>query len=212
VLEQGIARFPSSPMLHDRLRARALREGGADGLISTYDRMLGADGAAEDLSWFAGYAAVVAAEFHRRRGRAEQAVAAYGKSLQLFDRAVERLPASQPAADHYAAIALAGLARVAFQADDQQGALDRLLASFARAPASAGTLDGLGLSAVDTARSLAGKLESLGRRDDASRLRAAVQALPPAALAPPEFEQDPDKSPSPDVPESGRRRGGRRDR
>ncbi len=205
-LDQGLERWPSSATLHDCLRSRLLREQGVRGLIEHYDRMLEAADAPADLPWFAGYAAIVSAEFSRRRGQGEEADQAYDRALELFDRATAAKPEAKDNNDHFAHLALAGQAKIAAQNQDWDRALAKLYAAFERRPASAGELDGLSFSAVDTARLLLSSLRQADRRADYDKLREAINALPEVAFEPPEFEQDPDKAPSPDVPESGRRR------
>src|SRR5690606_5243464 len=165
VLDEGLARFPASATLHDCLRQRILREQGIGGLETVYAEMLARDEQQPSLPWFAAYAAVVEAEFRRRRNDPERAVAAYDRALGLFDRAIAADPACKDSADHYAAIALAGRARVALEAGDLERALADTLASFARRPSSAASLDGLNLSAVDTAKMLRAQLVAQQRTE-----------------------------------------------
>jgi len=78
--------------------------------------------------------------------------------------------------------------------------VERLLASFERRPASAATLDGLNISAVDTAKMVLARLREEGRRDLAESLRAALGDLDPELLQLPAYEA---QGPGP----SRRRRG-----
>lgn len=193
VLRAGLERFPDSPLLHDRLRGRILASAGLGGvgrLESLYDAMLREDGASPNLEWFAGYASLVVAEYHRRAGLAGEAEAAYERAIGHFERWIEVHPEARESADHYVAIAFAGRARLALEAGRDDSAVDWLLLSFERAPTAAGALDGLGLSAVATARMLRARLAEAGRGDLEARLAAALDALPPAAFAPPEFERN----------------------
>ena len=79
VLTRGIARFPEASGLHDRLRRYTLKTKGVRGLENVYGRMLAKKGTPAVVRWYAGYAACQAAEFHRRRGRAKRAIAAYDR-------------------------------------------------------------------------------------------------------------------------------------
>ncbi len=210
VLEAALRRFPDSWELHDRLRARLLaarRIDGLDGLEGVYRRMMEAENASPNLPWFAGYAALVVAEFHRRQGEADAALAAYERAVALYDRATSSNPANRESSDHYAAIALAGRARVAYEQGRDEATLEALLAAFARRPEAAGALDGLGLSAVATANTLRSRLAAADRNELVSRLDEALAALPPVAFEPPFFERQGRTPPSPDAERFRRRRG-----
>ncbi|MCB9914921.1 MAG: hypothetical protein H6828_07195 [Planctomycetes bacterium] len=193
VLDRGLARFPDSWGLHDRLRARCLEEsqlGGLRGLEATYAAMLAQPDASPNLPWFAGYASFVAAEYHRRAGELEAADAAYRRALAHYDSAVERNPESRASADHYAALVLAARARLALERGDLDEALALVQASFARGPRAAGSLDGLNLTPVMTAQALVAELRRAERAEDADALREAIAALPPEARELPEFERN----------------------
>ncbi|MBL8729306.1 MAG: hypothetical protein JNM25_12790 [Planctomycetes bacterium] len=187
VLDRGLERFPVSPLLHQRLRARLLERSGADGLEADYERRLAADGAPATLPWFAGYASLVAAETHRRAGAAEAAVAAYWRGLAHFDAYRQATGGDDGA--HYEAMAMAGIARLQLEA----GALPQCLASlqraFALAPLAAAAVDGLGVTAVQTADMLRARASASGADDLVAALDRAVAALPPAALEPPDYER-----------------------
>lgn len=199
VLDDGLARFPDSWTLHDCLRARLLKEQGVDGLQTTYATMLAEAGASKSLPWYAGYAAIVAAEFQRRASKDAEAIEAYDRAIALFDRAIEANPDSRATADHYAALAIAGRARVALEAGDDDRALSELLASFARCSQAAAALDGLNLSPVDTAKMLRARLTKLERVDALAQLQAALDQLDPEQLQLPAYEREP----------QGQGRGGR---
>jgi hypothetical protein len=192
VLEDGLARFPDSPTLHDCLRARILRERGPDGLLEVYDAMLAEPEAGAKLPWFAGYAAMVAAEFRRRVGRVDEAGAAYERSIARFEGAIARDPESADSADHFVALALAARARLALEAGAVEAALDELLAAFARRPLSAASLDGLNITPMDTGRMLRARLVGDERQDLLDRLDAAIAelgALDPELLQLPAYER-----------------------
>ena len=75
VLVAGLGRFPQSWMLHERLRIQGLDERGVEGLESAYDELLAANPRPPSIDWFAGYAALVSAEYYRRAGNAPAAEA-----------------------------------------------------------------------------------------------------------------------------------------
>lgn len=193
-LQDGIARFPGSGPLHERLRNHLLREQGAAGLESTYERMLAAPDAAPELAWFAGYASLIAAEDRRRAGHAADARAAYDRAIAYFERAIVAQPDFRDSADHYLALALAGRARIALDAGDLETATNGLLAAFERRPASAATADGLNLSPVDSAKMLRSRLAEAGLEEPLDRLHTALAKLlefDPGLLELPAYERGP---------------------
>jgi hypothetical protein len=127
---------------------------------------------------------VAAAEQRRRAGAFDEALAAYGRALEHYERAVEAAPDWREAVDGAQALVLAGRARVAYQKGDDGRALEDLLASFAKSPASAGTRDGMGITPGETAQMLLARLEEAGREDLAGRLDAALAKLDPDLLRP----------------------------
>ncbi len=189
VLDDGLARFAASRVLHDRLRGRLLAERGAEGLEAAYEQLLRDRGSSPELEWFAGYAALVAAEFQRRAGNDALALAAYGRGIAHYERAVAADPSQRGNADHYVALALAGRARLAYERADYEGALAEVLASFARGPDAAATQDGLNISPVDTAKMLLAKLKGLQRQDLVARLEHGLASLDPEMLRLPAYER-----------------------
>ena len=187
-LDQGLAKYPDSTPLHARLRGRILEEGGPNALIPTYQRLLARADAPVNTPWFAAFAALIAAEFHVRGSESEAALAAYTQSLEWWDRSITANERNRESADHYAALALMGRGRLALERGELDGALADMLASFARRPLAANAVDGLGHYGTANARMLIARLADAGRAEDSLRLRAALEALPPEALAPPEFE------------------------
>ncbi len=203
VLDEGLARFPDSRPLHDRLRARILEEKGVEGLETAYEERLRQPDAAKNLEWFAGYASLVAAEFHRRAGNGPEALAAYDRAIAHYERNIEKNPETRATADHYVALALAGRARLAFETGDHERAVAELLASLERKPEAAATQDGLNLSPADTARTLLARLKDLDLDDLVTRLETALGKLDPELLRLPAYERD---------GPPGERRAGRRGR
>lgn len=207
ILDAGLVRFPESWALHERHRGRILRSRGVDGLASAYDSMLADENAAANTAWFAGYAALVAAEFHRRTPEPARALAAYDRAVELYEQAIETNPPSQASAEHYIALAHAGRARLEYERGDDQAAVNQLLRSFARAPDSAATLDGLGLSAVATAKVTLTRLRDGNKTELADTLQAALDDLDPELLQLPAFERG-----GPRTQAVQRRRSGQRTR
>ncbi|MBI4882034.1 MAG: hypothetical protein HY812_20595, partial [Planctomycetes bacterium] len=190
VLDEGLARFPQSWDLHDRLRTRALEEKGTAGLEAVYEELLRREGAPPEMEWFAGYASLVAAEFERRAGRAAEALAAYDRGIAHYEKGIAASPGCRDTADHYVALALAGRARLALERADLEAALAKLLESFARKPEAAGTPDGLNISPADTARVLRARLAEAERADLLARLEAALSDIDPELLALPAYERE----------------------
>jgi tetratricopeptide (TPR) repeat protein len=183
-LTAALDRFPESSILHARLRDNLLANRGPDALEAAYGKMLAEKGSSGSLEWFAGYAALLCAEFERRGGRRAEAVEAYGRSIERFARAAEALPQARDGADHYAALALAGRARLAMEDGDFENAVKGIVASFELRPASAATKDGLSLSPAATARTLLARLTEQEMTDLAATLKAAMDKLDPALLIP----------------------------
>lgn len=190
VLEAGLERFSDSWPMHERLRARVLFEKGLDGLEARYEALLREKPQWKNLEWFAGYASLVTAEMQRKQNQPDAALEAYQRAIAHYERGVAAEPATKPTADHYVALALAGRARIAYERHEDERALDELLASFARKPEAAGSLDGLNLSPADTSRMLRARLVQLKRVDLVARLDAALARIPPELLELPAYERD----------------------
>jgi hypothetical protein len=189
-LEAGLERFPESWLLHERLRMQALEDGGIAALEATYADRLRRTPRAPGLEWFAGYAEIVTAEYYRRAGNPSAAGEAYERAVVHYEASIAENPASKPNSDHYVALALAGRARLAFERGDHERTAADLIAAFERKPEAAATLDGLNLSAVDTAKMLLARLREGGSEELALRLRAALDRLDPAMLELPAFERE----------------------
>lgn len=208
VLEDSLSRFPDSPLLHDRLRARLLDEKDLDalgGLEATYEAMLrDQDPAtlsqASNLYWYAGYASFVAAEFHRRGGSPTEAKAAYGRAITHYETSSVNNPSTADSCDHYIALAHAGLSRLALEAREFDAAIEELAISFNRSPFAGRSLDGLGITPVMTATTLKARLTEEGLSDSLARVEGLLAALPPEVLVPPDFERV-----APGTGEAGRR-------
>ncbi|MCA9002400.1 MAG: hypothetical protein KDB61_10775, partial [Planctomycetes bacterium] len=183
VLRRGLEVFPDSGGLHARLRKQILDQGGdgvLDGLEETYQTMLAQPGASPNLTWFAGYATIVAAEYHRRAGEAELARGSYGRAIELYKRNMEALPENESSAKHYIAICHAGLARLSMEAGDLDAALAFMLTSIETEPLAITASDGLGFTGSMTATTIQARLEEAGDTASAERLKAATSPLPSA--------------------------------
>jgi hypothetical protein len=188
-LDQGLARFPESWLLHARLRDRLLWEGGPEALEQGYAQRLAAAEAPGALRWFAGYAALVAAEHHRRAGETEAAQASYDHALEHYARDLDEHPDHAATIPHYVALAQAGRARLALEQADLDRAATDILASFDTDPQAAGSLDGLHLTPADTAKQLLARAGEAGRDDLVARVQAALDRLDPALVAEPDYLQ-----------------------
>jgi len=187
VLDRALQRFPESGPLHQRLRDRVLERGDGAALEAEYARRLALPDARPSLSWFAGYAALVAAEMHRRNQRSDDALAAYQRGIDHFARF--RDATSSDDGQHYVAMAHAGIARVQLLTGDLANALASLQTTFRTAPHAAAAVDGLGVTAVQTADALRAKAVDAKAQDVVQAIDQAMSELPPEALVPPEYER-----------------------
>ncbi|MEM9380555.1 MAG: hypothetical protein AAGB93_11450 [Planctomycetota bacterium] len=191
-LTRGLDRFEGSWALHARLRDRLLRSKGVTGLQASYAKRKGRPGASATAAWYAGYAGLVAGEFRRRRSQSDEAAASYRGAIADFEEAVRRDPTTRPTSEHYAAMALAGMAAVELERDELLTATTLLVQSFERWPDAANALDGMNASAVTTSNLVMARLKWAGLDEAADTLQAARDALDPRLLAPPAFETPPD--------------------
>ncbi|MBK8100373.1 MAG: hypothetical protein IPK26_25020 [Planctomycetes bacterium] len=189
VLDQALERWPTSAGLHDRLRQRLLEGEGVTALRRRYDELLARKPDDAATLWFAGYAAMVEAEFQRRDKHPERAVEAYRRAITQFDGAIQREAGFEATANHYVALALSGLARLSIEADDLNGALELCLAGIARHPEATPVVDGLEISPVQTANLLETRLEVAKDTAGLERLRTVLRGLDPRLLELPEYER-----------------------
>ncbi|MHC5065847.1 MAG: hypothetical protein ACYTG5_17930 [Planctomycetota bacterium] len=207
VIEQAIERFPASEQIHRRLRSRLMRNRGVEGMTARYQELIDARPEEAALYWYAGYAAMVEAEFDRREKRPVQAVEAYDRSITLFDQSMQRDQGFEDSADHYVALALAAQARLAIESGDLDRSLELILAGISRRPEATPFLDGMEISPVQTARLLESRLEQAGKTNELKSLQGVLDSLDPELLRMPDYE--------PPGARQGRgqgRRGGRRRR
>lgn len=185
ILDAGLGRFPASRLLHDRLRERVLAERGHDALEAVYAKKLEAADAPPEVAWYAGLASVTAAEYHRRAGAAEKALASYARAISHLERAAGALPGRREAADERIAVILGSRARLEYERDDDERATADLLASFERSPGAAGTFDGFTFTPGATAKTVLARLRERKKDDLAAKLGAALAKIDPALLAEP---------------------------
>jgi tetratricopeptide (TPR) repeat protein len=185
VISEGVARFTDSPVLHDRLRAHALATRGIEGLETAYDKLLEDAGGSASLHWYAGQAAIVAAEYHRRAWNVERCVAAYDRAIGLYEKAAAADASLRGDADHRIALALASRGRFAFEREDYDRAVADVVASFEKSPTSAASLDGLSFSPAATAQMLLARLKQEKKDELAAKLEKALSKLDPALLVVP---------------------------
>jgi tetratricopeptide (TPR) repeat protein len=186
VLDESLTRFPNSALVHDRHRTRLLWKGGADVLERDYtDRLKKADAAADgnQLTWFAGYASLVAAEQRRRRGDRDGALSSYEHAIAHFQRNAELYPEGRDNCQHFVALAQAGEARVALERGDLDGAARAIDKSFEARADSAASLDGLGISPILTARMVKTRFAAAGNEERAAAVQASIDRLDPKILA-----------------------------
>ncbi|MEX1023898.1 MAG: hypothetical protein WD226_02370, partial [Planctomycetota bacterium] len=182
VLGAALVRFPDAADLHDRLRTQILREHGALGLEAHYERWLEEGTGTPSLRWFAGYASMVTAEYHRRQGERGASNAAYGRAIDHFEAwavstAGDESVAEEPVrehADHFVAMAFAGRGRNALDDGDLERAWSELQRSYERRTSSAANLDGLGFSCVATTQMLASRAARTGLDDLAQAVLAKL--------------------------------------
>jgi len=192
VLYLGLERFPDSSELHYRLRRRILATAGAtglDGLEDTYSKLLASPTATPNLTWFAGYASQLAAEYHRRAGERGQAVAAYERAIEHFEANLLAMPTNAETAQHFIAIAYAAKARMAMEDGSYARAVQSMQLAFDRAPDSMATVDGMGFTGVMTATTLIARLKENDQLALAADLQATLDAQSEETRRPPAFDR-----------------------
>jgi len=191
-LKAGMDRWPDSWRLHQRLRGVVLETKGYQALEPTYEKLLAekpqGEAAPVNLEWFAGYAAMTAGEFLRKKGELKAAHEAYARGIAHFEQSIQLNPEAAPSSSHYIAMALGAQGRIAMEADDHQKAVELVIAAFDRHEPAANALDGLNLSTADTAKMLLSRVRSAKQAELAERLDARMKALDPKLLELPAYE------------------------
>ncbi|MFT5290860.1 MAG: hypothetical protein ACI8PQ_000596 [Planctomycetota bacterium] len=188
VLAVGIERYPDSWDLHARLRSRVLMDKGVEELEPTYEVLLGKEDASPNMTWYAGYAAIVAGEHYRSAGELPRAGVSYGRAVELFTVNAATFPDGSDDADFYAAFAQAGLARVALTAGRLEEGVQWVERSLLRSSNAADVLDGLNVSAVGTAKLLRVRAVTAEQSALVARIDTALANLHPSQLELPAFE------------------------
>ncbi len=187
VLDRGLAKFPTSALLHERWRTRLLERGGAELLTSEYDKKAQPADAPEAMAWFAGYAQMVVAELHRKNQQPVPARVAYDRAIALFDR--YRTASGNQDGEHYVTMANGAIARLLLQSGDRAGAFAALQRAFTGPATAIAAVDGLGITTMQTAEMLRGNARDAKDEALLQQLEAALQALPKEAFELPEYER-----------------------
>lgn len=169
-LAATVARFPASATAHERWRSRLMIDLGAEGLRRRYAAFVAAAQDGPVAEWFAGYAAIVAAERHVDDERRAPAIAAYGEAIERFAKSAAGNAEYADSANHFAVLALAGRAAERHGAGDDDGAVADLLAAAALRPASLDESDGLKRKPRATADRIARGLRAAGKTELAAQL------------------------------------------
>jgi hypothetical protein len=170
VLRAAMQRFAWSRELHDAARRRFLQDRGAEGLLRAYrDYEQQVDDKAT-AAWFAGYAAIVAAETFSKDKRNAAALSAYDACDAAFVRSAEANADYADSANHFRVLALAGSALLLHARGDAEAAVDRLVAARALRPASMSDKDGLGREPGAILRRVQRELKEQGKAELAQRL------------------------------------------
>jgi hypothetical protein len=170
VLARGIARSPASRDLHNDYRLRIIADRGAEALRARYAAFVRDAADRATAEWFAGYAAIVAAELHVKDRRAQPAASAYGECIDRLRRSAELNADFADSANHFVVLALAGRALLRHLAGDGDGAVADLLAAAELRPASMTESDGLGRRPDAILRRVARELREQGKAELAEKL------------------------------------------
>ncbi len=169
VLNAAVQAHPASAAVHERFRNRVVADLGADALLPRYMAIVAACDDKATAQWFAGYAAIVAAEQHVRDRRPGEARAAYDACVTQFEAAAGH-EAYADSARHFAVLALAGRALLRHQERDAAGAVQDLRRARELRPASMGESDGLGRKPDALLRRVARELAEQGQAELAAQL------------------------------------------
>ena len=176
-IRRALARFPASAALHEHLRIQTLRDQGADALEGAYAALPRPEEHAATLDWFAGLAGLVAAERRAQDRRVEDALAAYGRSVSLFDASIEANPLYGESAAHYVCLAHSGRSRILAEAGELEAATDAIREAAMRCAPSLSARDGLGNAPAGNADLLYRALLDADRAELAESLRELLEPL-----------------------------------
>lgn len=181
-LDEGLARYPASSLLHERFRKWTVERKGLEALESAYERMLSQPDAAPAIRAYAAAAATTVADFHRRAARRDEAMAAFTRAITHWEAAITANVTDRRLADSAVALAMASRARLAYEAGDFDRCLAEIVGSFERSPSTAGTRDGGGFTPGETAQMLNQKLVELGHAEAQAKLQGALSKIDPELL------------------------------
>ncbi|MCP3920625.1 MAG: hypothetical protein GY711_34295 [bacterium] len=173
----ALERFPLSPDLHAQLRTQTLRDHGAAGLERIYGKVRIPEQHAATTEWFAGLAALVAAEHYVSNKRSVEALAAYQLSIDRFQTSVELSPSFEGSATHYTALDHAGRARLLTAARKWDEAQDSIRSALTANASAIQAEDGLGKSPAQSASELWNALVRAGEVDHAEVLGSMLNDL-----------------------------------
>ncbi|MEM8884956.1 MAG: hypothetical protein AAGD14_12865 [Planctomycetota bacterium] len=183
-LIDGIERFPASAKLHEKLRTRILKFRGPARLEASYEQLLKQAKARGAIEPYAGIASISAAQTFRRVRNYDNALAAYQRAIDHFEKGIAANPANKAYGDHAIAMAHAARARIYLQLEKDDEALASMLASFARRPGSAGSRDEIGITPGETAQMLLARFHKTGKQEHEQKLADALAKIDPRLLAP----------------------------
>lgn len=161
----------TSARVHERLRQRLWVDRGAEGMRRAVLELAAAHPEGGANTWFAGYAALLAAEQHVRDAEPTWAKDAYDAAVEQFAASAHSNPAFADSAQHYAVLSQVGRAALRRRAGDLAGAAQDLLAAAPLRPASFAERDGLQQQGAELATAVAAELAAAGQQDLAQRLR-----------------------------------------
>jgi len=184
VLRDGLGRFQDSAALHQKLRERVLKFRGPNALRETYDAILKEQKDPTRMLPFAGRASIDAAHQFRRVRGYEKAMESYIRAIELYEKAIKADERYRATLDPAIALAYAGIARVAYQLEDDHAALKAIVASFERSPGTAGTRDGMGITPGETAQMLLNRLKESKQEKEAAQLSDALAKIEADLLRP----------------------------
>lgn len=170
-LVQALASLPGSQRLHERWRARLLVDLGAEAMRRSYAKFVDGTQDKATAEWFAGYAALVAAEQHTRDARSPLAIAAYGDAIERFTKSKTGGADFEDTANHFLVLALAGRAPLRLAKGEAEGAVDDLVRAAALRAASLDDDDGLQRKPRAIASRIQRELEQQGKTELAAKLK-----------------------------------------
>jgi len=148
-LRAGLERFPESNVLRDLLRDVLAQCGRPDVLAERADWLAGLHPDSAACAWYAGYAWHLRADWARRGGNHEGALAAYESARARFRTSLELEPGYADSAGHYLGAIELGRGFAFRLAGRRQDAADALARALEMRPAIGDTRDGLDREAVD---------------------------------------------------------------